>query len=133
MSTRSVFADAGRGAVTGFATVAGGYLAYRLAEAYARADSNNYTNSADAVGDFALMFLVCGLPLCFLAGYVSARWSRLPWPWLVSLVGLAASTVLICGASGEDIAWRILAMIATYVGVAMAVGAIASTREIDNG
>jgi hypothetical protein len=128
MSTRSIVADAARGAVTGVAAVAGGYLAYRLAEAYARGDSNNYTNSADAAGEFAIIFLACGLPFGLLAGYLSARLSRLPRPWLVSIIGLAVSSVLLCGAGGQGMTWRLPVMILIYVSVAVIVGTVPSRK-----
>jgi hypothetical protein len=120
MSTRAFFGFAARGASAGAAVVVAVYLAYRLAEAYARADSNNYTNSADALGVMTVVFTGCGLPFCYLTGVFVARLSRLPRPWLVSVGGLAAGAVLGCGVRAAGIGWAVLAVLLAYASAAVA-------------
>ncbi|MFB9544731.1 hypothetical protein [Micromonospora sagamiensis] len=120
MSTRAIFGLAARGAGVGAAVVAAAYLAYRFAEAYAQADSNNYTNSADALGVASIVFLGCGLPLCYLTGVTIALLSRLPRPWLVSAGGLAAGTVLGCGVRPAGIGWTVLTVLSAYASAAVA-------------
>lgn len=121
VSTRSFFSSAARGATVGAAVVAAAYLAYRFAEAYARADSNNYTNSADALGVMAVVGLGCGLPFCYVTGGVFARLSQLPRPWLVSLGGLAVGSVLACAVRAAGIGWTLLAVLFAYACVAVAI------------
>ncbi|WP_285788616.1 hypothetical protein [Micromonospora sp. NBRC 101691] len=129
MSTRAIFGLAVRGAGVGAAVVAAAYLAYRFAEAYARADSSNYTNSADALGVLSIVLLGCGLPFCNQTGLVVALLSRLPRPWLVSAVGLAAGAVLGCGVRPAGIAWTALAVLLAYAAAAVATAVmVRSTR-----
>ncbi len=95
------------------------YLAVRLAAAYARADSNNYTNSADALGVMSVVFFGCGLPSCYLIGVLVARLSRLPWPWLVSAAGLAVGAALGWAVRAAGIGWTVLALVLAYASAAV--------------
>ncbi|MCP2327781.1 hypothetical protein HDA40_006288 [Hamadaea flava] len=133
MRNRSVLLDAGRGALTGAAVVAGGFVAYLFGDWYARGTSNNYTNSADAFGDFAFAFLFAAVVLCAAGAYLAAWLCHLRRPLLIAIGGNILSVVAIVSvlsrSPNPSLSLRLVAEIAVPIVIFAIVGAAFSTRS----
>ncbi|WP_027344852.1 hypothetical protein [Hamadaea tsunoensis] len=120
MPTRLLLGLAARGAAAGLAVDLAAYLVYLLAYEYARADTNDFINSADPVGDMVMVAMLVGLPLLYFTSVFAVWLVRLWAPWHHSLAALIVGGGLACPAARLGIWWAAAVMVLVYAATGFA-------------